>query len=202
MHREILTKKQRELLPLIQSLSYEFGLVGGTAVALQIGHRESIDFDLFKQGKLEILSIRKRVTATFPITQVRVENPTEYTIKVNNVQMTFYNYPFPIEYTVKFNDTIKIPDLLTLAAMKAFALGKRAKWKDYVDLYFIFQFHSLREIVNKAQNIFKNEFSEKLFREQLSYYQDIDYSEKIVYKTGWEVNDQEIRNRLTQLSVS
>ena len=55
-HREILTQKQVELLRLIKRLikvfQREFYLVGGTAVALHLGHRRSIDFDLFKAGQL------------------------------------------------------------------------------------------------------------------------------------------------------
>ena len=46
MHKEILTKEQLELLPTIKFFSKDFGLVGGTAIALHIGHRHSIDFDL------------------------------------------------------------------------------------------------------------------------------------------------------------
>ncbi|MCK4359847.1 MAG: hypothetical protein KAW92_14135 [Candidatus Cloacimonetes bacterium] len=51
-HREILTQKQVELLRLIKVFQREFYLVGGTAVALHLGHRRSIDFDLFKAGQL------------------------------------------------------------------------------------------------------------------------------------------------------
>ena len=40
-------------------------------------------------------------------------------------------------FTENFEDIINIPDLPTLAAMKTYALGRRGKWKDYVDLYFI-----------------------------------------------------------------
>ena len=47
MHKEILTEKQANLLTLVKAYSSKFGLVGGTAIALQIGHRRSIDFDLF-----------------------------------------------------------------------------------------------------------------------------------------------------------
>lgn len=46
MHKEILTKNQSKLLELVSLFSDDFGLVGGTAIALQIGHRESIDFSL------------------------------------------------------------------------------------------------------------------------------------------------------------
>ena len=51
--------------------------------------------------------------------------------------MTFYNFPYKIKASAYLDKTIQLPDLLTLAAMKAFALGNRGKWKDYVDLYFI-----------------------------------------------------------------
>jgi hypothetical protein len=47
MHPEILSKEQLELLPFLGQFNKRFFLVGGTAIALQIGHRQSIDFDLF-----------------------------------------------------------------------------------------------------------------------------------------------------------
>jgi len=53
LHKEILTKKQIEIMPLIKSFSQDFGLVGGTAIALHIGHRRSIDFDLFTKKEFE-----------------------------------------------------------------------------------------------------------------------------------------------------
>jgi len=202
VHLEILTKEQEELLPLVKMFSSEFGLVGGTAIALQLGHRESIDFNLFKNGNINILKIRKRVSEVFHIENVRVEEPEEYTITVNGVRLTFLNYPFNIKYTEKLEHTIKIPDILTLGAMKAFALGKRAKWKDYVDLYFIFRKHSLEEVTQKSAQIFGNEFNGKLFREQLSYYEDIDYTEQIVFMPKSSVSNEEIKKNLIEISLS
>jgi hypothetical protein len=58
MHREILSKGQLALLPLIKLFSKEFYLAGGTAVALHIGHRRSIDFDLFTDKN--IIRIKSR----------------------------------------------------------------------------------------------------------------------------------------------
>ena len=66
--------------------------------------------------------------------------------------------------------------------MKAFALGRRAKWKDYVDLFFILKNHySVEQISRRACKIYDQMFSEKLFRAQLSYFEDIDYFESIEY---------------------
>lgn len=95
-----------------------------------------------------------------------------------------------------------MPSLLTLAAMKAYALGMRAKWKDYVDLYFIMKdFHSLSEIIQQAEKIFGDEFNEKIFRTQLSYFKDINYSEEITYKNGFGVSDEVVKRGLVDFSL-
>jgi hypothetical protein len=66
--------------------------------------------------------------------------------------------------------------------MKAFALGRRAKWKDYVDLYFILRDHySIEEISKGTIKIFGELYSEKLFREQLAFHKDISYSEPVEF---------------------
>ncbi|ETR67936.1 MAG: hypothetical protein OMM_11053 [Candidatus Magnetoglobus multicellularis str. Araruama] len=58
MYKTILTKNQLDLLPLIQKLSKDYYLVGGTAIALHIGHRRSIDFDLFTRKKINRTSLK------------------------------------------------------------------------------------------------------------------------------------------------
>jgi hypothetical protein len=60
---------------------------------------------------------------------------------VDNVKITFYQFPFKINAENRFDNIVNVPDLLTLAAMKAFALGGSNKWKDYVDLYYLLKFH-------------------------------------------------------------
>ncbi len=66
--------------------------------------------------------------------------------------------------------------------MKAFDLGRRAKWNDYVDLYFILrEYFTIDEISQEAIRIFNQSFSAKLFREQLAFHKDIDFSERLEY---------------------
>ncbi|MDO8551997.1 MAG: hypothetical protein Q7S01_00530 [bacterium] len=87
--------------------------------------------------------------------------------------------------------------------MKAFALGQRSKWKDYVDMYFILRgFHSIEEISKKGEELFGGEFNAKLFRQQLSYFDDINYSETVTYKEGFEVPDEEVKRALIEHSIS
>lgn len=95
-----------------------------------------------------------------------------------------------------------MPDLLHLAAMKAYALGRRAKWKDYVDLYFIFKdFYSLEDVSSKAKEIFEGLFSPKLFNQQLCFFNDINYSEEVTYCID-PVPDETIKAFLTDLATN
>jgi len=202
MHSEILTSEQKNLLPLVKKFSKNFGLVGGTAIALQLGHRRSIDFDLFTDAKFDARQIRKKIAAHAGIERVIRDQKGEYTVVIDGVSFTFFQYPFPIAYSKSFDAIIKIPDLLTLAAMKAYALGRRAKWKDYVDLYFIGKEHGIKKIARRAKKIFGHEFNEKLFRSQLAYFKDINYSETVNFLKGCEVGDSAIKKGLEEMSVS
>ena len=202
LHSEILTKEQKELLPLVKKFYKDFGLVGGTAIALHIGHRESIDFDLFSFKEFKNVNIKKRILRNNKIDKVIRDESEQFTFIINGVLFTFFCYPFEINYKVDFDQILKIPSLLTLAAMKLFALGRRAKWKDYVDLYFIIKdFHSIPEIMKQAKSIFKNEFNEKICREQLAYFKDISYLEEVRYLKGFEVSDKIIKKGLIEFSL-
>ena len=86
--------------------------------------------------------------------------------------------------------------------MKTYALGGRAKWKDYVDLYYILKdHHELKELSVRATEIFVAYFNQKLFREQLCFFDDIDYSEKVEYM-GDEINEEEIRKVLVDIATT
>jgi len=200
-YKEVLSKKQIELLGLVKKFSDEFGLVGGTAIAIQLGKRRSVDFDLFTTSDFDSDHIRKIIREEFEIQSVLVEIPGELTVIVNGVKLTFCKYPFKITFTEEFEDVIKMPDLLTLAAMKAFALGRRSKWKDYVDLHFMFKECQFLRVVKRAGELFGGEFNEKLFREQLSYFNDMDFSEEVDYLEGFEISDESIKEKLKEISL-
>jgi hypothetical protein len=120
---------------------------------------------------------------------------------INQVKITFFSFPFPIEHSVKVGSLISIPSLLNLAAMKAFALGRRSKWKDYVDLYFMLKdFYSVSEISNEAGIIFPGQFSEKLFRGQLAFHKDIDFSEPVEFM-GPSIPVDEIKEFLIEKAI-
>jgi hypothetical protein len=122
---------------------------------------------------------------------------------IDGVKATFFYYPYPIIATVELRDAIKIPDLLTLAAMKAFAMGRRAKWKDYVDLYFIIRDHyTISEISEHARQIFGPLFQSAQFIEQLAYHEDINYTESVEYLIPDPPSDDEVRAFLIERAIS
>lgn len=201
MHKEILSEKQQELLPLIRQFSREYYLAGGTAVALHIGHRRSIDFDLFKFSSVNHKKNIDKIAASRLPYEVTWREAGQMNVTVGDVKLTFLEYPFRVEARTKFKDIIRIPELIDLAAMKAYALGRRSKWKDYVDLYFILKhYFSVGQISARASEIFDQLFSEKLFRTQLNYFDDVDYSEQIKYVDA-PVPEEEIRAFLTERSL-
>ncbi|MBC2695155.1 MAG: hypothetical protein HF982_07755 [Desulfobacteraceae bacterium] len=121
---------------------------------------------------------------------------------VNSVKITFFNFFHKIVHSMDFDGIIKIPTLLDLSAMKTCTLGGRAKWKDYVDLYFILKDrYDLKELSARATEIFGAYFNEKLFREQLCFFDDIDYSEKVEYICD-EINEEEIRKFLVDIAMT
>jgi len=202
MHLEILSSQQHQLLPFITHFKRSFYLVGGTAIALHIGHRRSIDFDLFTAKKLNKSRIRQRVFELPYNKKTLFDDVDQAHFYINEVKITFFQYPYPVEHPEMLNNIISMPSLLSLSAMKAFALGRRAKWKDYVDLYFMLNgYFSVREIAMENERIFGQLFSEKLFRLQLAFHKDIDFSESVEYMPGFEVDEQEVKDFLIDKSL-
>ena len=202
MHEEILSPAQIGLLPLMKRFKREYYLVGGTAIALHIGHRRSIDFDLFKISAINHKRNLDRIVAGGFDYQVTRRVTEQMNLLVNDVKVTFFQYPFPVLPEDRFKDVFRLPSLVSLAAMKAYALGRRSKWKDYVDLYFLLTTRfSLAEVSEKASSLFGELFSEKLFRAQLSYFDDIDYAEEVDYLLDDPPSREEIQSSLAQIAV-
>jgi hypothetical protein len=86
--------------------------------------------------------------------------------------------------------------------MKAYALGRRSKWKDYVDLFFIMKnYYSISEVIQEAKSVFKDLFSEKLFRAQLCFFDDMDYSEEVDFTIENPPSNEEIQDFLREIAI-
>lgn len=206
VYLNILNQNQKDLLPLLRQYNADYYLVGGTAIALLLGHRESIDFDLFTFKNKNQLKARTGLEAKIKSNVISIfESKDQAHFIVNEVKLTFYNFQYKIPIK-SFIQGIKMPDLLTLAAMKAFALGGRAKWKDYVDLYFILKHGiELNDIIELSSSLFNSDratlFNYRNFMEQLMYYDDVSYEEEVVYVGGINPSNDEIKQYLTNISL-
>ena len=175
MHLEVLNDSGKKILPLLHRCG-NFYLAGGTALALQIGHRISADFDLFAEKEISKthLSSVKKVFRDSTIT-VSVNNSEELTLFINDVKVTFLTYPFPVVLDFVVLEKMPMLGVKELAATKAYTIGRRGSYKDYVDLYFVLseKMILLEEILDLAKKKYAHEFNGRLFLEQLAYLDDI-----------------------------
>jgi len=203
MFENILTPSQAALAEKLFPFVPDFYLAGGTAIALQIGHRQSIDFDLASPDPVSPFNLERTfISNNLEIQDVLTATGDEYSIILGGTKVTFFLFPFPIMPKIEWESVgLKIPELIQLGAMKAYALGRRNKWKDYVDLFFLLKFHlTMRDLIDQAEKTFGKYFNAKLFREQLCYFKDIDYSERIDY-IGYSLEDEEIKEFLVSIAT-
>lgn len=172
---KVLTAHQKTVFIKLKFFKKIGVMAGGTALAFQLGHRRSYDFDIFTPKNIPLnlsWEIRKIFGKKIKIIK---ETETELTFFTPlKFKVTFFYYPFkPLYKTIK-TPSIPIFDWRDIAADKAYALGRRPIWRDYIDLYFIIKKgHRLKEIILDAQKKFEGLFSEKLFLGQLIYLKDL-----------------------------
>ncbi len=176
MHQEVLTPDGIKIWSLLNKFD-GFYLAGGTGLALQIGHRISVDFDFFSDKEIDtnLLAKTKRVFEGLSVSS-SINNPNELTVFVDNVKVSFIKYPFPVIEKFHVLDGINVMSVKEIGATKAYTIGRRGTYKDYVDLYYIISENhaSLKEIIDCADIKFGSEFNSRLFLEQLIFLDDIE----------------------------
>jgi hypothetical protein len=175
MHTEALTEDGLHLLPALHAFE-DFYLAGGTALALQIGHRLSVDFDFFSPEPISrsLFARVQQVFAPAPLTPL-VNNLHQLTVLVRTVKLTFLTYPFPLIEPLISARGISLLSVRELGATKAYMIGRRGTYKDYVDLYFVLaeRHAELAEIITLAERKFGQAFNSRLFAEQLLFLDDV-----------------------------
>jgi len=176
MHPEAITSKQKKIFDKLKYFP-DYYLVGGTALALQIGHRISIDFDLFSEKEIPptLFSKIKRIFKNSKI-EVIVDHPEQLTVNIDNVGLTFVKYSFLPILKFKKYKRIKLLSIPEIAATKAYSLGRRATLKDYVDLYYILKekYLTLLKLLEITKRKYRKDFDPRLFLEQLIYLKDVE----------------------------
>ncbi len=126
-----------ELLKRIQSddTFSNFYLAGGTSLALQIGHRLSIDLDFFQYSDEPIYD---KIDHLKKFGSINVTNKSNRVLNVfiDDLKVDFINYSYPFIDQIIEIDQIKLVGLKDIAAMKLAAITGRGTKKDFIDLYF------------------------------------------------------------------
>ncbi|MCX7855162.1 MAG: nucleotidyl transferase AbiEii/AbiGii toxin family protein [Anaerolineae bacterium] len=167
--------KQLGTLPTVA----EFYLAGGSALALHLGHRVSVDLDFFTpQDDYAQEPLIQELQRVGHLT-VRQQKPGTLNAILEGTQVSFFIYPYPI--LGEFWDLwgVRVVSVLDLALMKLAAIGQRGRKRDFIDLYFICHSgYSLAHLLARMPEKFPRvEYPSYHLLRALAYFQDAEEDE-------------------------
>jgi hypothetical protein len=145
-HPEILSIQQQLLLAKLSFLTQKgFYLAGGTALAIQLGHRTSLDFDFYidKEFKWEELQAQFEVAGGGEVATALGTFHGE----INQVSLSGFYYPYPLAEELVNYEGLKLASIEDIAAMKVIAVIQRARQRDFFDLYYVIKVLGLEKII-------------------------------------------------------
>ncbi len=174
---DILDQARQELLwRLLPGLPASAVLADGTAIALQLGHRLSYDFDFFLLETLPT-TLSRQLAQVVTISLIERDTPDELTFfSANQVKCSVVAYPFTMpEPPFLADHGLRLYSLFDLTIQKAYTIGRRPAYRDYYDLYCLFhsQVITLPAVIAAGQKCYGSLFNPKLFLEQLTYFDDL-----------------------------
>lgn len=180
IYLEILDQPRKLIFKKLKAFSSLGYLSGGTALALQISHRLSLDFDFFVNKPLKRTLVKKCQEVFGQDIQVVRQTADQLTFyTASKIKVDFFYYWYSLINPLVKTPIINLASLSDLAADKAATIGRRATWRDYVDIFFLlkWKFFSLKQLIFLGEKKFDNEFNELLFLEQLVYFDDLEMTE-------------------------
>jgi len=176
LYTNFLGKEQKKILEELKPFSDISVLGGGTALCMQLVHRSSYDFDLFVSSPIA-KTLLNNIIKIFGKNRIETlaDSSDELTVLISRqVKISFIYFPFPHLYPYIKSHSIPILYWKDIASDKAYAIGRRGEYRDYVDLFFVLEKGmGLAEIIKDAEKKFKSNFSAKLFLSQLVYFDDL-----------------------------
>ncbi|MDP3988880.1 MAG: nucleotidyl transferase AbiEii/AbiGii toxin family protein [bacterium] len=195
LHWNILDKKRLDILPLLQQVvGGGFYLAGDTGLALQIGHRDSIDFDFFLNQDFDTKDIARHIESVFLKHEVAFIQEEKDTISCTidgTVQLSFLSYYYPLQKPLIVTEFFPIASVEDIGCMKLSAITGRSVEKDYVDLYFILQQLPLAELLAVSSHKHPS-LNVNLILKSLVYFDDV-VKEPLIYKEGNETSFETIK---------
>lgn len=209
---KVLSEKQQQLLPLLEDFSRTHFLVGGTAIALQLWHRKSIDFDFINdtnqwslhdfKARIELYGFSLERSELEAFYGIEFEDQQEFHMTIHGVRFSTFNYfrtlyndqKIAISSDIQLCSGLSSVSLEQLLCMKLFACISRNKWKDAVDIYFILDYTDLdlsSGLKLCQEKYFINIFSSDSVLEQFISW-DWDITESVEYLVENPPSDKQI----------
>ncbi len=155
LHAETVEPSTLDLLKRLQRLPElsNTRLVGGTALALHLGHRKSVDLDLF--GSFDPITSYRKLLTDAGYSVEGAENGTVQSLRVEDVKVDLVNYPYPWIADALEEEGVRVAGLKDIAAMKLSAVANRGRKKDFIDIARLLDLFSLGEMLA----LYKSKFS-------------------------------------------
>jgi len=152
-----------------------FFLVGGTALAIQIGHRRSIDLDFFTREAFDPDKVLESLSATLPHDEILVGSRAPQTLNLTlcGVKVDLIRYGYPLLEPLVQADGYILLALPDIAAMKLAAITNRGSKKDFIDLYFLLERYPIQTVLEFYQRKFPQHDPFFVIR-SLAYFDDAD----------------------------
>ncbi len=193
---KVLTKKQKEILKNLSFINkYNFYLTGGTALALQIGHRTSLDFDFFTEKNFNPQNLISEFEKKFKKVKTLELDKDTLILNVNNVKLSFFKYPYKLLFPLLNFNGIKLASIEDISATKIIALTQRGTKKDFIDIYFLIKKLGLKKILEFAQKKYPS-FNIYLGLKALIYFEDVEKERKEKFKIFQKVSWYNIKRFL------
>jgi len=163
-----------------------FFLVGGTALALQLGHRVSVDLDLFTPQTFDKDELVESLAAKFDVS-VESEGGSMVITYINGIKVDFVKMGYPILFPALHIEGVRMLDMRDIAPMKLKAIAQRGSKKDFFDIYFLLQQMPLEDILRLFREKFKQH---EIFHivKSLTYFEDAEqFADPMVFdkKVTW-----------------
>lgn len=175
----VLPVRQKTLWPELGAVPGSFVLYGGTAIALQLGHRESIDFDFFGSERFDPDDLLGSLPflQNARVTQRKQDTLTAVVDRGGAVSLSFFGLPEirAVKPPLRTSDNgIRVASLVDLAGMKVSVVQKRAEWKDYADIAALLEHGiGLDVALGAGAAIYGDQFNPQISLKALSYFDDV-----------------------------
>lgn len=202
LHKSTVDESTLELLRQLQQKDYlkGFYLVGGTALALKMGHRKSVDLELFSNFSFDTTQLLENLSADFPFKLLFSANNT-LKGSINKVQVDILAHRYPLIAEPDNVENISILSNEDIVAMKLNAItvsGQRVK--DFIDIYYLLNTFTVEEMIGFYKKKYA-QYNDANVLKSLCWFNDVDLSDWPVLLETPQLNWKTVKNKIEKATL-